>query len=458
MKKIQRLIVFTLCAIMTLTMAACAPAATPAPAAPAAEPAPAPAAPAPAEPAPAPAAPEPAAPAEPAPAEPAASGYELALVTDIGTIDDKSFNQGSWEGLVQYATENNITHQYYKPPEQSTDSYLSTIELAVRGGAKLVVCPGFLFEEAIFLAQDQFPDTMFVLIDGAPHNADYTEYRTEANVVGITYAEEEAGFLAGYAAVKDGNTALGFMGGMAVPAVVRYGYGFIQGAEYAAQELGLGANSVAINYHYMGNFDASPEAQTFAASWYQAGTEIIFGCGGGVGNSVMAAAEQAGTKVIGVDVDQSGESATVITSSMKGLRESVYDSIKNYYAGTFPGGQGLIFDAANNGVALPMATSKFETFTQADYDAIFAKLANNEIALMKDADDAGRPPDDEGRTMHAEVLALVHGHDPAGFARLSSCWRREVEGRQLEAGVVEEVGHLLAEEGLAGRRATDGLL
>ncbi len=410
MKKFKKILAFTLCAIMALTMAACAPAATPAPAAPAAEPAPAPAAPAPAAPAPAPAepAPAPAAPAEPAPpAEPAASGYELALVTDIGTIDDKSFNQGSWEGLVAYATENNITHQYYKPPEQSTDSYLSTIELAVRGGAKLIVCPGFLFEEAIFLAQDQFPDVMLVLIDGAPHNADYSEYRTEPNAVGIFYAEEEAGFLAGYAAVKDGNTQLGFMGGMAVPAVVRFGYGFIQGAEYAAQELGLGANSVSINYHYMGNFDASPEAQTFAASWYQGGTEIIFGCGGGVGNSVMAAAEQAGTKVIGVDVDQSGESPTVITSSTKGLGASVYNIIKQFYDGSFPGGQTLTFDASNDGVGLPMATSKFETFSQADYDAIYAKLVNKEIPITKDADADGNPLDASDIAVSAVTVNVI---------------------------------------------------
>ena len=315
--------------------------------------------------------------------------FDLALVTDLGTIDDKSFNQGAWEGLVQYATENNISHKYYQPTEQSDDAYLATIDLAIKGGAKLVVTPGFLFEVPIFLAQERYPDVKFILVDGNPHTADYSEFRTDANVVGITYAEEEAGFLAGYAAVTDGMRNLGFMGGMAVPAVVRFGYGYIQGAEYAAQKLGLGDGSISINYFYTGGFEATPEAQTMAASWYNAGMDVIFGCGGAVGNSVMAAAEQAGKKVIGVDVDQSGESPTVITSSMKGLSVSVYDCITDFYKGSFPGGQNLVFTAKNYGVGLPMATSKFDKFSVADYDAIYAELQRGSISLLRDTDDAG---------------------------------------------------------------------
>lgn len=318
----------------------------------------------------------------------AADTYELALVTDIGTIDDKSFNQGSWEGLKQYADEHNITSKYYQPTEQSTDAYLSTIELAIKGGAKVVVTPGYLFEPAIFQAQDIYSEVTFILIDGYPNNGDYDNYveRTAANTVGVKYAEEQAGFLAGYAAVKDGMTKLGFMGGMAVPAVVKFGYGYVQGADYAAKEMGLGDGAISINYHYTGGFAATPEAQTLAASWYQSGIEVIFGCGGAVGNSVMAAAEAAGAKVIGVDVDQSGESATVITSSMKGLGASVYLLLEQYYAGTFPGGQNLIYDATNDGVMLPMDTSKFETFSQANYDVIYAELVAGNIPLMIDSD------------------------------------------------------------------------
>ena len=322
----------------------------------------------------------------------AAATFELALVTDIGTIDDKSFNQGAWEGLVQYAREKNITHKYYQPAEQSDDAYLTAIDLAVKGGAKIIVTPGFLFEVPIFTAQDRYPSVNFILVDGVPHDASYSTFRTAPNTVGILYAEDQAGFLAGYAAVKDGNRRLGFVGGMAVPAVVRFGYGFIQGAEYAAKELGLASGSVTVNYHYTGNFVASPEAQTLAASWYNQGADVIFACGGAVGNSVMAAAEQTGKKVIGVDVDQSGESRTVITSAMKGLQASVYDSISDYYNGRFPGGQTKVFEAANKGVGLPMKSSRFQSFSEADYNKIFNDLAAGRIPRMMDDPNAGGSP------------------------------------------------------------------
>jgi basic membrane protein A len=320
--------------------------------------------------------------------------FELALVTDLGTIDDKSFNQGSWDGLIQYARTNNISHKYYQPAEQSNDSYLNTIDLAVRGGAKLIVTPGFLFEVPIFIAQDRYPDVKFVLVDGVPNDGNWGAgpvFRTGNNVVGILYAEDQAGFLAGYAAVRDGNRRLGFMGGMAVPAVVRFGYGFVQGAEYAARELGLSAGSITINYHYTGHFNATPEVQTMAASWYNGGIEVIFAAGGAVGNSVMAAAEQAGRKVIGVDVDQSGESSSVITSAMKGLAHSVHYSIEAFYAGRFPGGRTLVLEASNDGVGLPMETSRFNTFSKAEYDAIFRRLANGEIPRMDNIASDGSP-------------------------------------------------------------------
>jgi len=320
-----------------------------------------------------------------------AETFNLALVTDLGTIDDKSFNQGSWEGLVQYAKEKNISHKYYQPAEQSNDAYLTAIDLAVRGGAKVVVTPGFLFETPVFIAQDRYPNVNFILVDGVPHSADYSEFKTGKNTVGVNYAEDQAGFLAGYAAVKDGARKLGFVGGMAVPAVVRFGYGFIQGAEYAAAELKLAPGAITINYHYTGAFAATPEAQTLAASWYNSGIDVIFACGGAVGNSVMAAAEQAGKKVIGVDVDQSGESPTVITSAMKGLQVSVYDCIADYYNGKFPGGHTLVFAADNRGVGLPMQSSKFQSFSVADYDAIFAKLASGSIPRMDNLDSNGSP-------------------------------------------------------------------
>ena len=319
-------------------------------------------------------------------------GYELALVTDLGTIDDKSFNQGAWEGMKKYAEENGISYKYYQPQEGTTDSYLETIGLAIEGGAKLVVCPGFLFEEPVYLAQDQYKDVHFILLDGEPHSGDYSEYRTEANVMPILFQEDEPGFLAGYAAVKDGYTKLGFLGGMAFPAVIRYGYGFAEGADHAAKEMGV--DGIEIMYNYTGAFAATPEAQSMAASWYQNGTEVIFGCGGAVGNSVMAAAEEKSAKVIGVDVDQSYESDTVVTSAMKQLSVSVYDGVRDFYAGSFPGGKTSIFSAKNDGIGLPMETSKFTKFTQADYDAVYAQLKDGKITLVQPSEDNNDPTKD----------------------------------------------------------------
>jgi len=311
-----------------------------------------------------------------------ADSIEIAMITDIGTIDDKSFNQGTWEAIEAFAEANGKTYNYYQPSAQSTEIYMERIDQAVADGAKIVVTPGYLFEEPIFIAQDKYPDVHFVLIDGNPHNADYSEYRTEKNTVGIVFAEEQSGFLAGYAAVKEGYTKLGFMGGVPVPAVKRFGYGFVQGADYAAKEEGL--TDVAINYYYTNSFDATPEAKTMAASWYKDGVEVIFACGGAVGNSVMAAAEASDRMVIGVDVDQSIESDTVITSAMKGLGAAVEQALTAFYEGSFPGGESWVLGADKNGVQLPMETSKFEKFTRADYDAIFAKLASGEVAPQKD--------------------------------------------------------------------------
>jgi basic membrane protein A and related proteins len=306
--------------------------------------------------------------------------YELALITDVGTIDDKSFNQGSWEGLLKYAEEKKLTYKYYKPAEKSDQACLDAIALAVKGGAKVIVVPGFLFTNPIGIAQDKYPEVKFVFIDGAPEVD--KKIVVGKNVHSIFFAEEQAGYLAGYAAVKDGYKKLGFMGGIAVPAVVRFGYGFVQGADAAAKEMKI--TDAAINYTYVGNFDASPENQAIAASWFSEGTEVIFGCGGGVGNSVMKAAEAKGAKVIGVDVDQSAESKTVITSAMKNLGKAVYDTIATVYDDKFEGGVMVTLDASVEGIQLPMDTSIFKTFKQADYDALFAKLVDGSVKVQKD--------------------------------------------------------------------------
>lgn len=317
----------------------------------------------------------------------AGSGFELALVTDLGTIDDKSFNQGSWEGLKKYASEHNKTYQYYQPSEATNAAYLEAIGLAVKGGAKVIVTPGYLFEVPVYQAQTQYPNTKFVLLDGEPHTEDYGTYKTESNVQCILYAEEQAGFMAGYAAVKDGFTKLGFQGGMAVPAVIRYGYGFLQGAEAAAKEMGLAEGSISVMYNYSGDFLATPESQARAAGWYQSGTEIIFACGGSVGNSVMAAAEAStGKFVIGVDVDQYAESPTVISSALKMLGNSVYQALEAYYSNKWEGGSTWVLDVNNDGVGLAMDHAKWRTFSKADYDALYKGIKDGTYKINNKSD------------------------------------------------------------------------
>lgn len=330
-----------------------------------------------------------------------AETYEIAMITDIGDIDDKSFNQGTWEGLAAYATENGISHKYYKPSSQGLNDYVAAIELAVAGGAKIVVTPGFLFENAIHKAQTEFPEIKFVLIDGAPHNvvdwdtmATYDgsapDFTIADNTYSIFFKEHESGFLAGYSTYKDGKTSLGFVGGLAVPAVVRFGIGFVAGAYYAAAENSTAYEFNPTYYQYAGGFAPSDDIKNLAASWYNAGVQAIHAAAGGAGNSVMAAAQEATNKfVVGVDVDQASQSSTVITSAMKGLGVAVQEALADFYADTFPGGQSVTLGAADNAVGLPTATDswRFATFTVGAYNVVFAKISSGEIVVPQTYDE-----------------------------------------------------------------------
>ncbi len=306
----------------------------------------------------------------------------IAMITDSGTIDDESFNQGTWEGIVQYADENGHIAQYYKPTEVSDTAYLAAIQLAVLDGADVVVTPGFLFESSIYEAQFLFPSVYFILIDGVPHTPDWQTFNTSLNTLSILFNEHESGFLAGYAAVKDGYTHLGYIGGMAVPAVVKFGVGYVAGAYYAANELGIDITLGDDDYHYLGSFAPSDTNKAFAKGWFTAGTEIIFSAAGGAGGSVMAAAEEVdGAATIGVDVDQYYLSDTVITSALKGLGVAVMAALADIEAGTFVGGQTISLGAAENGVGLPMENSVFSTFTDADYADILADLVDGTVVV-----------------------------------------------------------------------------
>jgi len=294
---------------------------------------------------------------------------------------DGSFNEGAWTGILEFLGTHGLdpnTHaRFFQAHAADNEARVDVMIDAIdTWGADILILPGFHFAESVYTAANLYTETMFVVLDTRTDPGP-----TPANVVTILYAEEQSGFLAGYAVVMEGYRQLGFMGGIAVPAVVRFGHGFLEGAEYAAQSLGLAPGDVTINYHYIGGFAPNPAVTTMAGSWFAAGTEVIFAAAGGAGFSVIAAAEDAGAWVVGVDVDQSGASDVVITSAMKALAVSVNDMLNDYVGGGFRGGSDLLFDASLNGVALPMANSRFSTFTQAQYDAIYAQLASGAISV-----------------------------------------------------------------------------
>jgi Uncharacterized ABC-type transport system, periplasmic component/surface lipoprotein len=314
-------------------------------------------------------------------------GFRIAMITDVGDVDDRSFNQGTWEGIVAFAEENDITHRYYRPLEVSDAAYLDTIALAIEGGAEIVVTPGFLFEPAIFQAQQLYPEVTFVLIDGVPQPGDYSEFVVAENTVSILFDEHESGFLAGYAAVQDGYRQLGYFGGIAVPAVVKFGIGFVAGAYYAADEINATISLGNDRFAYLGNFEPNDNNKNAAAAWFVQGTELIFVAAGGAGNSVMAAAEEAGAKVIGVDVDQSAQSTTVITSAKKELGNAVGQALQAWLDGSFPGGEIQVKGADNDGVGLPEDFGRFTTFTKAQYDTLYARISSGQLVVPSNYDE-----------------------------------------------------------------------
>ena len=305
--------------------------------------------------------------------------YQVAFITDVGQLKDKSFNQGTFDGVKLYAAANGKSYKYYQPANgdaATDDDRYDAMKAAVEGGAEVIVCAGFMQEAALKKAAAEFPDVPFIFIDGYPIGLD--------NVAGISFQEEQSGYLAGYAVVKEGFEKLGFTGGGGGtnPACCRFGYGFVQGANDAAKELG---KTVDINYswQYGASFQASPELQTMMNGWYSNGTEIVFACGGSMFNSVAAAAAANDGLVVGVDVDQSAQSETVVTSAMKGLASSVQWAVAKVYDGTFSeiGGKGTSLGAKDDAVGLPTATWSLENYTIEEYEAQLADMASGKLVV-----------------------------------------------------------------------------
>ena len=322
--------------------------------------------------------------------------YDVVFLADLGSIYDGGFNEHSFYGIRDYCEENGLKYTYLQPAGSDDASRVTIFEQAVNQmTADVLVAVGFLWDAALCQEIPNYPNVKVIFVDADDlYNIDYDydgvddSLDHQDNLAMITFAEQDCGFMAGYAVVQDGYRKLAFMGGMAVPAVVRFGYGFVEGAEAAAQELGLAEGSIEMKYFYTGSFDASPDVVTRASEWYTSGTEIIFSCGGSIVNSIITAAKDGeGRKIVGVDTDEyftraadgADNEPLFVTSAMKELEVTIYNAVKAAYAGgsdwKFYTDAGLQRLGAKEGAAIiaPYRAENWNVLTQADYDAISAK-------------------------------------------------------------------------------------
>lgn len=323
------------------------------------------------------------------PAATTAEEYDVVFLADLGSIYDGGFNEFSYKGIADYADSHGLTYNYLQPGQDSDDARVAIFKQAVeQWHAKTVVAVGFLWDNALIECVPQYPDTKIIFIDADELKDENGGYYP--NLALINFAEQQSGFLAGYAMVKAGFRNMGFFGGMGVPAVIRYGMGWCDGAEAAAKDLGLEPGSIKMNYWYSGSFEETPEKTTTVSAWYESGTEMVFSCGGTIVGSAVAAAEAGeGRYIVGVDIDQSGLSDRVLTSAMK----SLVNTISNAVAASFGDGDwskystGLYTaDAVSGGVAIAETFDKFEGFTAEDYEALKADLAAGKYTARTDKD------------------------------------------------------------------------
>ena len=325
----------------------------------------------------------------------AESSMSVAMITDYGDITDQSFNQTTYEACKAFCEEAEINFQYYKPASDSDEDRISSIEKAIDDGFNVIVMPGYAFGPAIQKVAPEYDDITFIALDVSEGDIGDLAAAVPANLYCAVYQEELCGYMAGYAAVKLGYKKLGFLGGMAVPAVVRYGYGFVQGADAAAAE--LGAEDVEIKYVYGNQFYGDADITAYMDTWYSNGTEIVFACGGGIFTSAGEAAQKAGGKVIGVDVDQKGTidsmygDGITVTSAMKGLAATVNTELASILNGQFAGGKvenlGLVSDNPDeNFVQIAPSTQFADGFTAEDYAALVVKMNAGEIKVSNAID------------------------------------------------------------------------
>lgn len=313
------------------------------------------------------------------------TGGEIAFVFD-GIIEDESYNEAIYEGIRMYALAAGVSFSYYGTEEDSPKGHVEAIECAVSDQAGIIVCVGYDFQEAVEELQGEYPEISFLLIDGSSEDSEEGEIKSGKNVHCVSFREEESGYLAGYMAVLEGYCKLGFLGGKKEPSVIRYGYGYLQGIEDAAQDMGI--KDVTVNYYYTGSFLPELETRELAQQWYEAGTEVIFACGGSLYEAVLEAAEEKDGLLIGAGRDQSGISKRFLTSAIKDIANGVIISLDDYYASGRKwsndfAGKRVRYGASDRCVGIPVQDTewRFQNVTREDFLEIYQRIRSGETEV-----------------------------------------------------------------------------
>lgn len=320
------------------------------------------------------------------------SGGEVALVIGMGVLSDSGYNQAAYEGTQIYAQAAGVSYSYYEPLENTPEAYKDAVLKAIDNNARLIICAGPHFEQAVGSLQNTYDNIYFLLVDGVPRDSSDAPIPIAPNVHCITYHEEEAGYLAGYMAVLEGYKNLGFIGGEQIPSVQRYGYGYLQGIDDAAAILNI-SDEISVEYWYADTFFPNQETEDISLEWYQNGTQIIFACGGSIYESILPSASSCGGRLIGADENQNGISDLFLTSAIKGVKSSVITALDDFYAAgnTWPdemAGEVISYGAAQKCIELPISseTWRFQNAGLKDYLQILASLKAGNIQISAETD------------------------------------------------------------------------
>lgn len=307
--------------------------------------------------------------------------FSIAMVTDVGGVDDKSFNQLAWEGIEAFGKENGLEKGdggYDYLQSNSDADYITNINNLVRRDFNVVYGIGFLMEEPIKTIATQQTDAQLAIIDAVVD---------APNVASVMFKEQEGSFLAGVAAaLMTESKQIGFVGGMEIPVIERFEAGFLEGVKAVDP-------SIKVDVQYTGKFDDAALGKTTANRMYSSGVDIIFHSAGGTGNGVFAEAKERKTKdananvwVIGVDSDQYEEGAVgdtnvTLTSMQKRVDIAVQNIAKEAMAGNFPGGTTVTYGLAEEGVGLADSRGAIPQDVLDQIAEFSKKIADGEIVV-----------------------------------------------------------------------------